>query len=904
MGKHYSNPEIIGGGQPQRPLGPTTATVSMGVGTTIAITGLSYGETVQSVIPDGSVSNGTSVVITLNAPGTVPYTVVTSNGRTLVISVSAAAASLPSFAPEAETLSIRTASVGAGTPVPDSTLYSMNQFIKTIKAAGIFTKAKGIYFPAAESQAQALINWKSPGTFDLIVRGTPIFVPYDGWTTTAVANYLDTQIPFNTLAQNDTCMAFWSKTTSVAGTGDMGVVDGTNGMFLIAKVAAASATMRAMGAAITTIGTAAQWDGYGLTVANRNSASSFEAYHNGVLISTPAQTSVAPASTLPVTLLKANGGSSASGQKHSFAYVGQSLTATQIRVLHAAVNTYLESMFYGPLLQFDPGVAPTNVSANVVLYGADIGTLLAAIALKKAGKSVAIVGGWRERRVGGMSAGGLGFTDYLNDAGLGGLARDIITDMNTMSGKSDTTFPFEPRYFTAAMYKRLTDRVSGLGIPIYWSTGIKSVTTSNAKVTSFTTNDGRTFTGSYFGDGSYELDFARAAGLTTAIGRDTAGTGAEAKAGYRGILTAAGGSSHQFLVNVSPFATDGVSSSGLLPGVHVDPGKAVGSYDPRTEGYNIRMIWTNNGTRKVPFSSAIPRNYNKLRYELLLREMAQRTALGAFPALNDIFLINSPSLDSATSVFDVNSFGGMASDFWDSGTNYVSAGTDPVAREAVYQDYLDYINGLIYLLAYDASDARVPTSVRNSILTYGWDGRHFTDPYPGDTLYMPPQFYVRSHTRVVGDFVLDANDVVAADGTTPRSLKTISTISYNMDGHHNQTIVDNSVSPARAWNTGNIEDLTSGAADKITPLPYEAMLPKRAECTNLALMWSGSMTALAFSAARMEFTYGQIGQSMGLACSLAIDGGNIPLQDVSYTNLRAALMGAGDSHAPVLPTIN
>lgn len=63
------------------------------------------------------------------------------------------------------------------------------------------------------------------------------------------------------------------------------------------------------------------------------------------------------------------------------------------------------------------------------------------------------------------------------------------------------------------------------------------------------------------------------------------------------------------------------------------------------------------------------------------------------------------------------------------------------------------------------------------------------------------------------------------------------------------------------------------------------------------------MSFLAFSAARMEFIYGQIGQSVGIDMAQAMNNGNQALQDVDYPTLRAAILAAGDTATTVLPQV-
>src|SRR4051794_38038653 len=60
---------------------------------------------------------------------------------------------------------------------------------------------------------------------------------------------------------------------------------------------------------------------------------------------------------------------------------------------------------------------------DVVVYGGTSAGVIAAVQAKKMGKSVVLVG--PDKHLGGLSSGGLGFTDTGNKAVIGGLAREF-----------------------------------------------------------------------------------------------------------------------------------------------------------------------------------------------------------------------------------------------------------------------------------------------------------------------------------------------------------------------------------------------------------------------------------------------------------------------------------------------
>src|SRR5687767_13037448 len=60
---------------------------------------------------------------------------------------------------------------------------------------------------------------------------------------------------------------------------------------------------------------------------------------------------------------------------------------------------------------------------DVVVYGGTSAAVIAAVQAKKMGKSVVVVS--PDKHLGGLSSGGLGFTDTGNKAVIGGLSRDF-----------------------------------------------------------------------------------------------------------------------------------------------------------------------------------------------------------------------------------------------------------------------------------------------------------------------------------------------------------------------------------------------------------------------------------------------------------------------------------------------
>ena len=231
-------------------------------------------------------------------------------------------------------------------------------------------------------------------------------------------------------------------------------------------------------------------------------------------------------------------------------------------------------------------------------------------------------------------------------------------------------------------------------------------------------------------------------------------------------------------------------------------------------------------------------------------------------------------------------------------------------RETAWKAVENYVRGVVYYYTYDSDSRIVGTNVRTSMQQYGWAGDHYLNPHPNDQPYWPGQMYVRESVRMVGMMTLDANDICMTDGTTPRSVKTVSTASYAMDSHAMQRFAYNNGGTWQTLLEGSfyVAPGTGGAcgADEIAPIPIEAITPKAADCTNMLVGFCLSATHAAFGATRMELSAMQLGQSIGMILAQCIDSGTT-VQNVDYPTVRSRLLAspsyAGEI-APVLPQLN
>ena len=73
----------------------------------------------------------------------------------------------------------------------------------------------------------------------------------------------------------------------------------------------------------------------------------------------------------------------------------------------------------GMVLLPDVKLFAQNADNDVVIYGGTSAAVIAAVQVKKMGKTVVVVS--PDKHLGGLSSGGLGFTDTGNKAVIGGL---------------------------------------------------------------------------------------------------------------------------------------------------------------------------------------------------------------------------------------------------------------------------------------------------------------------------------------------------------------------------------------------------------------------------------------------------------------------------------------------------
>ena len=506
---------------------------------------------------------------------------------------------------------------------------------------------------------------------------------------------------------------------------------------------------------------------------------------------------------------------------------------------------------------------------DVVVYGGTSAGISAAIQVKKMGKTVAVV--CPEQHIGGLTAGGLGWTDSGNKEVIGGFARTFYqkikahydraeawiyqdsSDYSRYDLTNDAMWVFEPKIAEATFEQLVTIH----DIPIFrdhWLDRENGVSKKGSTIHQITCTNGESFSATIFIDATYEGDLMATSGVSFTIGREGNHQYGETLNGVQ----KANAIKHQFEYDVSPYIVPNDPQSGLLPNIVDEDLGADGKADQRLQAYNYRMCLTTVEENRIPFPK--PDNYDPQNYELLGRYLDK--------GWRALFVKFDPAPNNKT---DTNNHGAFSTDYI--GMNYDYPSASYQERKAILKAHEDYQKGLMWYMAYDP---RVPQDVRDQMSQWGLAKDEFLD-----NGHWPHQIYVREARRMVSDFVMTENHLRGKQ-PTPAS---IGMGSYNMDSHNVVRYVDEN---GFARNEGDIQVNPGGPY----PISYRAIVPKSDEAQNLLVPVCLSSSHIAYGSIRMEPVFMILGQSAAIGAVLAIEE-QIRVQDVSYEKMIPILNEEG-----------
>ena len=517
---------------------------------------------------------------------------------------------------------------------------------------------------------------------------------------------------------------------------------------------------------------------------------------------------------------------------------------------------------------------------DLVIYGGTSAGVVAAVQAKRMGKTVIIVS--PDKHLGGLSSGGLGFTDTGNKAVIGGLSREFYHRVwkryddgaawtwqkreeygnkgqgtPAIDGAQRTMWIFEPR----VAEQIFEDLVREHAIPVHrneWLNRERGVRKTGARITTITTLSGKTYAGRMFIDATYEGDLMAAAGVDYHVGREAMSAYGET---WNGVQTGVLHHRHHFGVlptKISPYVRPGDPSSGVLPRISTAPPGEYGQGDKKIQAYCYRYCVTDHPDNRRPFPK--PDGYDPAQYELLLR---------VFQAgWRETFQKFDPIPNRKT---DSNNHGPFSTD--NIGFNYDYPEGSYERRREILKEHERYQKGWLYFIA---NDPRVPADVRQEMRRWGLPKDEFKDNGG-----WPHQIYVREARRMVGAFVMTEHELMKRR-PTPES---IGMGSYGIDSHNIQRYI---TPDGAVQNEGDIGVGLPGPYE----IAYGALVPKRGQADNLLVPVCVSSTHIAFGSIRMEPVFMILGQSAATAAAMAIDAG-IAVQDLPYSRLRERLLQDG-----------
>ncbi len=517
------------------------------------------------------------------------------------------------------------------------------------------------------------------------------------------------------------------------------------------------------------------------------------------------------------------------------------------------------------------------LETDICVYGGTSSGVAAAVQAARMGKSVVLV--TPDKHLGGLSSGGLGFTDTGDKEVVGGLAREFYhrvwkhyerpeawkwqrreTYGNTGQGSrardddERTMWVFEP-HVAEQVFESL---VKEHRIPVRrdeWLDRAQGVKKNGERIASITTLSGRTYRARMFIDATYEGDLMAAAGVDYHVGREAQSVYGEQ---WNGVQTGVLHHSHHFGKvpgKISPYTVPGDPKSGRLPRISAETPGEYGRGDKKVQAYCYRMCLTDHPDNLVPFPK--PAGYDAAQYELLLR-ILQSGWRETFVKFDRI-----PNRKT-----DVNNHGPMSTD--NIGYNYDYPEATYERRREIIREHETYQKGWLYFIA---NDPRVPQDVQTEMRRWGLAGDEFKDN--GN---WPRQLYIREARRMIGVFVMTENELLKKRSTPDP----VGMGSYGIDSHN----VQRYITPEGAvQNEGDIGVSTEGSYQ----IAYGALVPKPGQCDNLLVPVCASSSHIAFGSIRMEPVFMILGQSAATAAALAIDGGTT-VQAVPYGQLRRRLL--------------
>jgi len=513
-----------------------------------------------------------------------------------------------------------------------------------------------------------------------------------------------------------------------------------------------------------------------------------------------------------------------------------------------------------PLLSFD-----------VCVYGGTASGVIAAIAAAREGCRVVIIE--PSRWLGGMTGGGLSNIDWGRQEAVGGTTKKTLKDGVT-----------DPQY--RQLFKNL---VRDNDVRVIYEHRLGKVTKQNGSIHALLLDyappdrfgcpipkakspGDLTLIADVFIDCSYEGDLMAKSGVSYTFGRESADTYGESLGGVPPYME---------VYDIDPYLKPGDSSTGLIPLLQdrkLGPG---GSADNLTMGYGFRWKFSNKADR-LPI--APPEHYDPTTFELYRRGFQNHVNMSVGRRMRKL----GEYSPCAGHIYALGS-GNLARALWaptDYGSNTDYPDGDWPTRSHIWKSEQDFMRGITHFLQTDPS---VPDALKKEALNIGFQPGIFDE-----TGGWPNQLYIRESRRMKSAYILTQKDVEGK--TNPQDP--VGLASYGVDDWPYATVPLNG---KVALNGGMFSMLyLNQEHNGIYKIPFRSITPLKEECHNLLVPVCCSASHIAMTSLRMEPVWMIIGESAGVAASMAVKN-HVPVQDLDYPQLREKLVLLGQKLDP--PTV-
>ena len=497
---------------------------------------------------------------------------------------------------------------------------------------------------------------------------------------------------------------------------------------------------------------------------------------------------------------------------------------------------------------------------DVCVYGGNASGVMAACAAAKEGAKVIVVE--PSRWLGGMTGGGLMHIDWGREEAVSGSTRPILKkDYNDAQYRAVFTEMLKAAGVTVLFEHRVSAAEKSAGVIRTITLDLAPFDETGCPPAAPTKADARVIAAKVFIDCSYEGDLMARSGVAYTFGREAKSTYGESLAGAQPPMS---------VYAIDPYVKAGDPQSGLLPGLQSTPVAPVGEADKLTMGYGFRWRFVFKG-ESLPIEP--PANYDPKQFELYRRAFQQgvdilsgRVMRGKVDGWEQSGgrVYSGGAGNLARALFAPTNYGHNAS--------YPDG--DYATRARIWKEQQDFVRGMTHFLRTDPS---VPARQKEIALSAGLEKGAFDD-----TKGYPHQLYVREARRMISDYVVTQKDMEGR--TSPAD--SVGLASYGVDEWPYATVpLDGKVALMGGYYSMlYLEDEHRG----IYRIPYRSIVPKKAQCTNLLVPVCVSASHIAMTSIRMEPVWMILGESAGVAASMAVKSGSA-VQDVPYAELYPKL---------------